>query len=192
LRERGRTMSGFTPVEKLLNNLRYQCNGVQMPGEAIAKIMRLHHANAEVQAAGCRALHQKICDEQLGIDAAVAVSLAVAALRDHPNNIHTQYYGIKLIGQTAFQFRTEQIAIADAGVVPLIMTALRLHPDRADVQRNGCKALAYMLDMGEDDDNDWTDIPFSPDSRVQHTALRAIVGAGAAALLELAQTPHAL
>ena len=187
MRERGRTMSGFTPVEKLLNNLRYQCNGVQMPGEAIAKIMRLHRADAEVQAAGCRALHQKICDEQLGIDAAVAVSLAVAALRDHPNNIQTQFYGIELLGQVAFDCPSAQAAIVDASTVPLIMTALRQHPDRADVQRTGYITLAYLLDMGENDDDNWVDVPFSPKNRVKLPAYRAIVAAGVVPLLKLAQ-----
>ena len=89
--------------------------------------------------------------------------------------------------QTAFQFRTEQIAIADAGVVPLITTALRLHPDRADVQRVGYTAIARLLDMSEDDDDNWVDVPFSPDSRVKLPAFRAIVDAGTVPLLKLAQ-----
>jgi hypothetical protein len=88
----------------------------------------------------------------------------VVALRDHPNNIQTQCCGIGLIGQIAHQFRTEQNAIADAGAIPLIMTVLRQHPDRADVQRVGYKAIARLLDMSEDDDEHWTDIPFSSDS----------------------------
>jgi hypothetical protein len=174
-------------VEELLNNYRGGGDDVSMPGAAIAEIMHQHRSDAEVQAAGCLALDQKICNEALGIGAAVAVSLAIAALQDHPNNIQTQYYSIGLIAQTAFQFRTEQIAIADAGAVPLIMMALREHADRADVQRVGFKAIAYLLDMSEDGGGDWTDIPFSSGSRMKYPAFRAIVGAGAAALLELAQ-----
>jgi hypothetical protein len=174
-------------VEELLNNYRGGGDDVSMPGAAIAEIMHQHRSDAEVQAAGCLALDQKICNEALGIGAAVAVSLAIAALQDHPNNIQTQYYSIGLIAQTAFQFRTEQIAIADAGAVPLIMMALREHADRADVQRVGFKAIAYLLDMSEDGGGDWTDIPFSSGSRMKYPAFRAIVGAGAAALLELVQ-----
>ena len=43
-------------VEELLDNLRERGGGVQMPGEAIAEIMRQHRDDAEVQAAGCLAL----------------------------------------------------------------------------------------------------------------------------------------
>ena len=49
-------MSGTTPVEELLNNYHERGDGVSMPGEAIADIMRLHRDNAEVQAVGCLAL----------------------------------------------------------------------------------------------------------------------------------------
>ena len=38
--QRGRAMSGTTPVEELLNNYREHGDGVQMPGEAIAEVTR--------------------------------------------------------------------------------------------------------------------------------------------------------
>ena len=73
-----------------------------MPGEAIAEIMRQHRANAEIQAACCRALSKKLRNqEELGIDEAAVVSLVVVALRDHPGNIQTQGWGIQLLGQVA-------------------------------------------------------------------------------------------
>ena len=67
----------------------------------------------------------------------------------------------------AYHFRTEQAAVVNAGAVPLIMTALREHADDADVQCIGFKAVARLLDISEDDDDNWVDVPFSPDSRVQ-------------------------
>ena len=169
-------------VEELLDNYRGGGDGVSMPGAAIAEIMRQHRSDAEVQAAGCEALDQKTSDEALGIGAAAAVSLAVAALRTYPGDDYVQFYGIRLLGQIACHFRTEQAAVVNAGAVPLIMTALRGHADDADVQCIGFKAVARLLDISEDDDDNWVDVPVSPDSRVQLPAYRAIVAAGAAPL----------
>ena len=141
-------------VEELLNNLRGGGDGVQMPGEAIAEIMRLHHANAEIQAACCRALSKKLRnEEELGIDEAAVVSLVVVALRDHPGNIQTQGFGIQLLGQVAYDGPSAQATIVDASAIPLIMTALREHADDAGVQRVGYSTLAYLLDMWEDGDS---------------------------------------
>eukprot|EP01046_Picozoa_sp_COSAG06_P019451 COSAG06_NODE_1387_length_9616_cov_4.512136_9_plen_338_part_01 len=174
-------------VEELLTNYRGGGDGVSMPGAAIAEIMRQHRSDAEIQAAGCEALDQQISDEALGIGTAVAVSLAVTALRDHPGDDYAQFYGIQLLGQIAFYDRARQAAVVNAGAVPLIMTALRGHADDADVQRVGYTAIARLLDMSEDDDDNWANVPFSSGSRVQLPAYRAIVAAGAAPLLKLAQ-----
>jgi hypothetical protein len=55
------------------------------------------------------------------------------------------------------------------------------------VQCIGFKAVARLLDISEDDDDNWVDVPFSPDSRVQLPAYRAIVAAGVVPVLKLAQ-----
>jgi stage V sporulation protein SpoVS len=174
-------------VEELVDNYRGGGDGVSMPGGAIAEIMRQHRSDAEVQAAGCEALDQIISDEALGIGTAAAVSLAVAALRNHPGDDYAQFYGMQLLGQIAFYDRARQAAVVNAGAVPLIMTALREHADDADVQCIGFKAVARLLDISEDDDDNWVDVPFSPDSRVQLPAYRAIVAAGVVPVLKLAQ-----
>jgi hypothetical protein len=51
-------------VEELLNNYRGGGDDVSMPGAAIAEIMHQHRSDAEVQAAGCLALDQKICNDE--------------------------------------------------------------------------------------------------------------------------------
>ena len=117
---------------------------------AICKALTLHSSDAEVQAAGGRALQNLALDQNNkgGIASAGGIECIVSAMKNFPDDASVQMGGCGTFQNLVWGNDENRLKILKAGGIPAIISAMKNHSDVSEMQEWACGAL-YLLAIGE-------------------------------------------
>lgn len=117
---------------------------------AIVKAMTKHADDADVQAAGGRALQNLALDQNNkgGIASAGGIEVLVSAMKKFPEDAAVQMGGCGTFQNLVWGNDENRMRIFKAGAIPEVIAAMAKHDDVAELQEWACGAL-YLLSVGE-------------------------------------------
>ena len=117
---------------------------------AIVKAMTKHATDADVQAAGGRALQNLALDQNNkgGIASAGGIDVLVTAMKKFPDDPAVQMGGCGTFQNLVWGNDENRTRILKAGAIPEIILAMTKHSDVAELQEWACGSL-YLLSVGE-------------------------------------------
>jgi hypothetical protein len=117
---------------------------------AIVKAMSKHAGDAEVQAAGGRALQNLALDQNNkgGIASAGGIEILVNAMNRFPDDSAVQMGGCGTFQNLVWGNDENRLRILAAGGIPAVVHAMNVHKDVSEMQEWACGAL-YLLSIGE-------------------------------------------